>query len=99
GAFDPVAEGFQIHNDLYGTPAENPDKTEYDGWRIFTQRQGHYYRHLSNAQKKRALQRGWKLTAVIRAEEGQSTVGVDFAGYGNRFDISVIARPGADLVR
>jgi serine/threonine protein kinase len=99
GAFDPLTEGFQIHNDLSGTVAENPEKTEYDGWRAFTPRQGHYYRHLSKAQKRRALQRGWKLTAVIRAEEGQSFAGVDFAGYGKRFDISVIARPGADLVR
>jgi serine/threonine protein kinase len=99
GAFDPLTEGFQIHNDLSGTVAENVENTEYDGWRLFTQRQGHYYRHLSNAQKRKALQRGWKLTAILRAEEGQCFVGVDLGRYGNRFDISVIARPGADLVR
>lgn len=98
-AFDPVSEGFQIHNDLYGTVAETADKTEYDGWRVISRRQGHYYRHLSSTQKRRALERGWKLTAIIRAEEGQSFAGVDFAGYGNRFDICVIARRATDLVR
>ncbi|MDE3165904.1 MAG: serine/threonine protein kinase [Acidobacteriota bacterium] len=99
GAFDPLTEGFQIHNDLSGTVAENADKTEYDGWRVFSPRQGHYYRHLSKAQKRSALRRGWQLAAVMRGEEGMSFAGVDFAGYGKRFDVCVIARPGADLVR
>jgi hypothetical protein len=35
----------------------------------------------------------------MRAEEGSAYVGVDFAGYGNRFDLSVHVLPGADLVR
>ncbi len=100
GAFDPLTEGFRIHNDVAGTIAENPDRTGYDGWRVTTARQGDYYRHLSGRQKRLALERGWKLSAAMRTEEGQSYVAVDFAGYGRRFSISVInLEPGRDVVR
>lgn len=99
GAFEPFTEGFLIHNDLSGTVAENAQNTEYDGWRVTSFRQGHYYRHLTARQKQRALARGWTLSAIIRAEEGMSFAGVDFAGYGRRFDLCAIAQPDADLIR
>jgi serine/threonine protein kinase len=98
-AFDPLSEGFQIHNDLIGTIAENTDRTNYDAWRVTTSRQGDYYHHLTDRQKRLALERGWKLNAVMRAEEGAAHVLVDFARAGKRFDIVVFAKPGADLVR
>src|SRR5262249_36065463 len=70
GAFDPLSEHFQIHNELYGTVSEDASKTGYDGWRVITRRQGHYYKHLSRHQKRTASSRGWVLSTVLRAEEG-----------------------------
>lgn len=97
-AFDPVAEGFQVHNDLVGTIAPNRERTGYDGWRVTTTRQGDYYHHLSDRQQRLALDRGWKLSATMRAEEGASYVTVDFAGRGNWFAVNVEASPTMDLV-
>jgi hypothetical protein len=95
GAFDPLDEGFQTHNDIKGTVAENPAHNGYDGWRVSTERQGHYFKNLTTAEKRLALARGWKLTAVMRAEEGRATALVDFSGIGYRFDI-VVERRGTD---
>jgi tRNA A-37 threonylcarbamoyl transferase component Bud32 len=99
GAFDPLTEGFQIHNDVVGTIANNPERTGYDGWRITSPRQGAYYHHLSDRQKRLAFERGWKLTAVMRADEGLTYAAVDFARVGRRFDIGVYVQPKTDLVR
>ena len=41
GGFDPVTEGFTAHNDTRGTVTENPARTGYDGWEVFTHRQGY----------------------------------------------------------
>ncbi|HEY7388078.1 MAG TPA: protein kinase [Bryobacteraceae bacterium] len=98
-AFDPLSEGFQIHNDLVGTIVENPSRTGFDSWRVTSPRQGNYYRHLTDRQKRLALARRWKLTAVMRAEEGTTDATVDFAGRGNRFDVNILVTPGADLIR
>jgi serine/threonine protein kinase len=98
-AFDPLTEGFQIHNDVVGTIASNPERTAYDGWRVASPRQGDYYHALTNRQKRLALERGWKLTAVMRAEEGSIHAVVDFAVVGRRFDITVSVQPETDLVR
>lgn len=95
GAFDPLDEGFQTHNDIRGTVAENPAHNGYDGWRVSTERQGHYFKNLTAAEKRLALARGWKLTAVMRAEEGRASAIVDFTGIGSRFDI-VVERRGTD---
>jgi serine/threonine protein kinase len=98
-AFDPLSEGFQIHNDLSGTVADNPEHTSYDGWRVTTNRQGHYYRHLTDRQKRNALSRGWTLSAVMRVEEGGIFTLVDFAGRGPRFDINFLQEGNHELVR
>ena len=98
-SFDPLTEGFRIHNDLVGTIVNNADRTGYDGWRITTPRQGEYYRRLTDPQKRLALERGWKLTVVLRAEEGAQDCGVDLADRGPRFDIAVFTGPEGDLVR
>ena len=99
GPFDPLTQGFRINNDVIGTIAGNSDSTAYDGWRITSSRQGFYYRHLSDRQKQVALERGWKLSVVMRAEQGGTNAVVDFAGRGKRFDIVVLATSGTDLVR
>jgi tRNA A-37 threonylcarbamoyl transferase component Bud32 len=99
GAFDPLAEGFLIHNEIRGTVAQNPSRDGYDGWRVFSPRQGHYYRRLTSRQKRVALERGWALTAVLRAEEGEAFAGLDFVGEGRRFDIVVNRNGSDDVVR
>jgi len=97
--FDPVTEGFKIKNDLVGTIAEDPTRTRYDGWRVTSARQGDYYQPLTGRQKRLALGKGWKLSAVMRGEEGSIFAFVDFAGAGNRFDIKLIPQPGADVIQ
>lgn len=99
GAFDPLVEGFQIHNELSSTVVSNPERTGYDAWRASTSSLGYYYRHLSEMQKHRALEHGWKLFALVRAEEGATTVGIDFAPFGKRFDINDDVESNADVVR
>jgi len=89
GAFDPLWEGFQTHNEITGTVAENAAHTGYDGWRILTPTQGYYFHPFTSGQKRRALDRGWKLTAVIRADEGGMNAGADFTGADARFNVNI----------
>jgi tRNA A-37 threonylcarbamoyl transferase component Bud32 len=99
GAFDPLAEGFLVHNEITGTVADNPQRNGFDGWRVFTGRQGHYFKNLTTEEKRRALDHGWRLTSVMRLEEGRCFTVVDFAGVGRRFDIDVDRVTGHDRVR
>jgi serine/threonine protein kinase len=99
GAFDPLVEGFEIHNELKGTVAENPARDGYDGWRVLTERQGHYFNNLTAVEKRLALEQGWRLSAVMRAEEGECFATVDFTGVGRRFDLDVRRRGAEDVVR
>lgn len=99
GAFDPLTEGFTAHHDVTGRIVNNPTRTGYDAWRIITRGQGYYYRTFTTAQKRRALERGWKLTSEMKAEEGFISVGADFAGAGGRFDIVVIRDGDREIVR
>ncbi len=99
-SFDPLSEGFQIHNDVAGTIVDSPSRPgDFEGWRVTTTRQGDYYRHLTDRQKRMALERGWKFSTVMRAEEGSLHINVDFLGRGKRYDINVFVNPDADLVR
>ena len=99
GAFDPVTTGFETHGDIMGTVAENATHTGYDAWRVFTTRQGYYFHSFTRSQKRRALERGWKLTAVMKVEEGGMTTGADFTGAGGRFDINVLLDGDREIVR
>jgi serine/threonine protein kinase len=100
GAYDPVDEGFLTHGDVTGTVAQNAERSGYDGWRLFSSAAGgYYYKKLGNAQKRRALDRGWTLTAVMRLEQGSAFAIVDFAGYGRRFDIELFSEPDAEQTR
>jgi len=99
GAFDPLTEGFKTHSDILGTVTENPTRTGYDGWTIFTGKLGYYFHSFTTAQKRRALDRGWKMTAVMKVDEGMMTTGVDFTGVGGRFDINLILDGNREIVR
>ena len=99
GAFDPLTEGFSTNHDVTGRIVENATHTGYDAWRIITQSQGYYYRTFTRAQKRRALERGWKLTAVMKAEEGGAGAGADFSGEGGRFDVLVLRDGDREIVR
>lgn len=99
GAFDPLTEGFKAHHDVTGRIVQNPARTGFEGWRVITRAQGYYFRALTTAQKRHALAGGWKLTAVMKAEEGLAAVGTDFAGRGGRFDINVINDGDQEIVR
>jgi tRNA A-37 threonylcarbamoyl transferase component Bud32 len=99
GPFDPVTEGFSIGLDVTGRIVENPTRTGYDGWRILTSTQGYYYRAFTTAQKRQALQRGWKLTAVLKVEQGGGSVGADFSGVGRRYGINILRMGDHEVVR
>jgi tRNA A-37 threonylcarbamoyl transferase component Bud32 len=100
GAFDPLVEGFSAHNNASGTVIFNQERTGYVGWRMTGTHAGeYYYRRLTHAQKERALERGWILSAVMLPDEGNAFTVVDFAGQGKRFDIDVLAEPGEYVVR
>jgi tRNA A-37 threonylcarbamoyl transferase component Bud32 len=100
GAFDPLVEGFSAHNNVSGTVIFNEERTAYIGWQIAGTHAGdYYYRKLTDHEKQRALGRGWILSAVMRPDEGNAYVVVDFAGHGKRFDIDLLAEPAAYVVR
>jgi tRNA A-37 threonylcarbamoyl transferase component Bud32 len=101
GGFDPLVEGFQTHNDPTGTVVRNADNSEFIGWSVTSAHPGgaYYYRPLTDAQMKRALTRGWTLSAVMQPNESGAYAVVDFDGYSNRFDINVLLEPDDDLVR
>lgn len=99
GGLDPLSEGFKINQDVTGRIVRNDDRTGYDGWRIVTRGQGYYYRRFTPAQKRRALERGWKLTALMKTEAGAGGVGTDFVGSGGRFDVQVLRDGDREIVR
>ncbi len=100
GAFDPLDEGFLAHNRVTGAVAQNPDWTIYEAWRTFASGPGdYYYKHLTPAQKRQAMDRGWTLSTVMRLEEGMVYAAVDLLGYGKRFDVVVQREPDDVLVR
>jgi hypothetical protein len=101
GAFDPLDEKFQVHGAVHGTVIQSPDHTRYIGWSVASQEPGggYYFRALSDAQKRRALSRGWILSAVMQPDESAAFSVVDFAGAGNRFDINVLIEAEGYRVR
>jgi tRNA A-37 threonylcarbamoyl transferase component Bud32 len=99
-AFDPLREGFLAHNDVRGTVAYTPERDGFDGWRTVGTAAGNYYhRKLTTAQKRRAMKRGWTLSGMVRLEEGNAFVGVDFAGFGPRYDIGLYWAADQEIVR
>jgi tRNA A-37 threonylcarbamoyl transferase component Bud32 len=99
GAFDPATEGFQIHNDVTGTVVRDAARTNWEAWCIYAGWQGYYFHGLTTAQKRQALERGWKLTAVMKADEGELYALADFAGIGGRFDINVLLDGDKEIVQ
>lgn len=99
GAFDPLTEGFSIAHDVTGRIVDNPTRTGYDAWRIISGSQGLYYRPFTANQKRHALERGWKLSAVFKVEEGAGGVGTDFSSAAGRFDVNVIRAGDHEIVR
>jgi tRNA A-37 threonylcarbamoyl transferase component Bud32 len=99
GAFHPLQEGFLVHGGVTGTVSPNPLRDGFDGWRAFgTTASDYYYTPLTNVQKRLAMDRGWTLSATMRAEEGASFAHVDFAGHGRRFGVAVIRDGDMDRV-
>jgi tRNA A-37 threonylcarbamoyl transferase component Bud32 len=95
GALDPVTEGFLTHDNPVGTVYGDAAHTRLQGWRVtgMSVAGTYYYHPLSEAQQRLAAERGWKLDAVMRAEEGVAFVILDFGQFGPRFDLIVYATP------
>jgi hypothetical protein len=98
-AFYPESEGFSTHGDVTGTVVQNRERAGYDAWRITSRRQGYYYHRLTDRQKAMALERGWTLKTVMRADEGLAFVGVDFGPGKRRYDIVHQIEDGRHLAR
>ncbi len=99
GAFDPLHEGFLAHNRATGTVSWNPQGDGYDGWRAFGSGAGdYYYKKLSRAQKRLAMERGWTLTTLMRAEEGTTFVDVDLVPFGKRYNVHITREGALDRV-
>ena len=68
-------------------------------WRVAKRaRSGDYSSTLSAAEKQSAMTRGWKITARLRVETGDTFVDLDFLGFGNRFDIHLHRDTNGDTV-
>lgn len=99
GAFDPLEEDFRIHNELVGTVVADGRNETYEAWRVSTPRMGHYFRNLTDAQKRAALKQGWTLSTRARVEEGQAFAVIDFIGVGHRYDLNLLRDGADDIVR
>jgi hypothetical protein len=60
--------------------AYNDAGTGLEAWLVSSNSQGHYFRSLTDAQKRVALENGWTLTMIAKTFEGASFAGVDFTG-------------------
>lgn len=95
GALDPLTEGFRALDDVAGSGvADNPTRTGYDGWHVQTRSRGMYLRRFSGSQERSALQRGWKLTSELRADEGAAFASADFSSVDGRHFAVVVAPDG-----
>jgi serine/threonine protein kinase len=100
GAFDPLAEGFEVREDVTGSGvADNPTRTGYDAWRVVTGSRGLYLRPFSDSEKRRAMERGWKLTVEMRVEEGVAHAAAEFTPVGPGFPIQVQDEGDREIVR
>jgi hypothetical protein len=99
GGFDPLAEGFTIGHDVTGRIVENDSRTGFDAWRIITRTQGYYFHAFTTAQKRHALERGWRLAVAMKNEIGLTVAVVDFERIGRRFDIQVLRDGDREVVR
>ena len=100
GGFDPVTEGFEVHEDVSRSGVtENATHTGYDGWRVETGTHGLYLHPFTDSQTQSALDRGWKLTAVLRAEQGAAYAAAEFGNGGLGFPIDVLVDGDREIVR
>ena len=99
GAADPEDAGFRPHNDVSGTVLYNEAGDGLEAWEIATGSQGHYYRPLSDAQKRVALANGWSLTIVAKPLEGNTYADVDFFGRSPEFVMEFAAVKGKLLAQ
>jgi tRNA A-37 threonylcarbamoyl transferase component Bud32 len=100
GAFPPSEEGFRVLEDVAGSGvADNATRTGYDAWRVVSRSHGLYLYPFTAAQSRRALERGWKITVEMRAEEGAVYAAADFEGVGPGFPINVLREGDSEVVR
>ncbi|RPH64815.1 MAG: hypothetical protein EHM89_00780 [Acidobacteria bacterium] len=78
---------------------EDATRTGYDGWRIESASRGLYIHPFTDSQKRRAKERGWKLTAVMKAEEGVAYAAAEFGGADSGFPIQVFEDGDQEIVR
>lgn len=100
GAFDPINEGFVTREDVGSSGvADNATRTGYDAWRVVSGSRGLYLRPFAGSETRLAMERGWKLTVELRAEEGASYATADFSGAGPGFPIQVLRDGDQEIVR
>jgi hypothetical protein len=100
GAFDPLKEGFEVREQITRSGVtEDATHTGYDGWRLETANRGLYIHPFTDSQKRRAMERGWKLTAVMKAEEGVVYAAAEFGGAESGFPIQVFEDGEQEIVR
>ena len=102
GAFDPLSEGFEAREDVtWSGVAESftHAETAYDAWRIVADTRGLYHHPFTEPQKRRAMERGWKLTVEMRVEEGVAHAAAEFTPVGPGFPIQVQDEGDREIVR
>ena len=100
GRANPTTEGFTSDGVATGSAINNDVGSGLGAWRIQSpsQTSGFYSSTLSAAEKQSAMTRGWKITARLRVETGDTFVNLDFLGFGNRFDIHLHRDANGDTV-
>ena len=100
GTANPTTEGFTSDGTPIGSAVNNDTGSGLGAWRIQSPSptSGYYSSTLSAAEKQSAMTRGWKTTARLRVETGDTFVDLDFLGFGNRFDIHLHRDTNGDTV-
>jgi len=89
GGGNPEDFGFRPRLDVVERAGHNPERTGYDGIRLLTSDQGHYYHKLARAQAYAAMRKGWKIDATMKPVEGSGGAGIDLTPAGGRYDINI----------
>ena len=94
GAVDPLDEGFKTYTfgKFESDVVRNSANSGFDRLKVVSNDQGYYSRKLSDAEKRFAKGKDWKLTCVCALEKGGAFADIDFGKDQGapRFDITFL---------
>ena len=83
GSVDPLRLGFRKERQFEAKPVESSGLGR--AWQVNSP-MGFYYAKLTNAQKRAAMARGWRLRSLLALHDGAAFASLDLTPHARRFD-------------